>query len=180
MKITSQTNAQNIDTINSFISFILSIEEKSKSLITFQFYPDKKEDKTKLGMAGHFSIDIDIEKNTYTLLAHNTISYYPKEQDFVQELINKNNNRSAIAWMVNEGNGLGREAVNIQRIRAYFIDADNIPLEDIYKNSSLEPHLITKTSANNYHVYWFVKNAPLDTYTQIQEQLAKRFGGDRD
>lgn len=71
-----------------------------------------------------------------------------------------------------------RCAENICRVRAVFVDLDGAPLGPIltWKN---EPHCIVESSPGRYHVYWIVKDFPLEEFSTVQRSLAEKFGGDK-
>jgi len=62
---------------------------------------------------------------------------------------------AGIFWMVNAGDGKGRKAPNVQRIRALFVDLDGAPLEPVTA-SPLAPHAIVESSPGRWHAYWRV------------------------
>jgi hypothetical protein len=78
---------------------------------------------------------------------------------------------------INETNLRGRTAADIIRIRANFTDLDGAPLTNL-KRLNLLPHMIVATSPTKFHVYWLVKDAPLDQFKETQTRLAKLVGGD--
>ena len=84
---------------------------------------------------------------------------------------------AGIFWMVNAGNGKGRKARNVQRIRALFVDLDGAPLEPV-KGSPLAPHAIVESSPNRWHAYWRVSDCPLAVFPSYQKALAERFDAD--
>jgi hypothetical protein len=78
---------------------------------------------------------------------------------------------------INETNLRGRRTTDIIRVRAYFADLDGAPLANL-KRLNLRPHIIVVTSPDKFHVYWLVKDAPLDQFKRTQKRLAKLVGGD--
>lgn len=82
---------------------------------------------------------------------------------------------------VNQTDLCGRRAENITAIRAYFIDLDDpiqAPLQTIF-DGPLEPHLVVQSSSiGKYHVYWLIENAPIKSFSLVQEKLIQRFHGD--
>jgi hypothetical protein len=78
---------------------------------------------------------------------------------------------------VNETNLQGRKTTDIIRVRAYFADLDGAPLDNL-KRLNLRPHIIVATSPGKFHVYWLVKDAPLNQFKQTQKRLAKLLDGD--
>jgi len=84
---------------------------------------------------------------------------------------------AGIFWMVNAGDGKGRKAPNVQRIRALFVDLDGAPLEPV-NASLLAPHAIVEPSPNRWHAYWRVSDCPLAVFPAYQKALAERFDAD--
>lgn len=79
--------------------------------------------------------------------------------------------------MVNEGDGAGRKAKNVTRVRAHFLDLDGAPLQPVL-DASLQPHILVESSPKKWHAYWRVEDCPLDKFKERQHALASRFGGD--
>lgn len=78
--------------------------------------------------------------------------------------------------MINKGDGKGRKAKNVVKVRALFIDLDGSPWEPAAK--MLKPHIIVETSPERYHLYWKVSDCSLDEFKPIQQDIAKKFNGD--
>jgi putative DNA primase/helicase len=78
---------------------------------------------------------------------------------------------------VNETDLRGRKAGNIVRVRAYFVDLDGAPLANLGR-LNLRPHMIVPTSPGKFHVYWLMKDAPLDQFKETQKRLLRLIGGD--
>jgi len=76
---------------------------------------------------------------------------------------------------VNETDGKGRRKENITRIRAIFVDLDGSPLEPVLKHN---PHMVVETSQGKFHCYWFVKDFPIEAFSDTQKRLAEMFNGD--
>jgi hypothetical protein len=75
--------------------------------------------------------------------------------------------------VVNEG---GSKAEAIKRVRAVFIDGDDIPIPDAWH---VPPCFIVQRDATHWHAYWPVDEAfPLDAFTSTQKRLAVRYGSD--
>jgi hypothetical protein len=79
--------------------------------------------------------------------------------------------------MVNEGDGKGRKATNVQRVRAYFADFDGTQPPDV-ATVPLRPHAIIESSPGRWHWYWFIDGAPLAMFGAVQSAIAERFGSD--
>jgi RepB DNA-primase from phage plasmid len=78
---------------------------------------------------------------------------------------------------VNETDLRGRKTANIIRVRAYFVDLDGAPLANLGR-LNLRPHMIVSTSPGKFHVYWLMKDAPLDQFKETQKRLLSLIGGD--
>ena len=96
-----------------------------------------------------------------------------------------NKKGAGVFFMVNRGDGLGREAKNVVQVRAVFLDldSDKIDTESVLSkvaSSNLTPHFVINSSPNNYHLYFKVKPSfPLSEFSKIQESLAKEFNTDK-
>ena len=74
-----------------------------------------------------------------------------------------------------------RSANNISQVRAYFVDCDGVPEDDIKAGMALlglPPHIVTRSSPGKYHLYWCVIDAPLNGFRETQKQLILLFGSD--
>lgn len=89
-----------------------------------------------------------------------------------------NSDGAGVFFMVNEGDGKGRRAKNVLRVRALFADLDGAPLAPVLA-FPLKPHAVVETSSNKFHVYWCVDDVPLDAFKPLQKAIAARFGSDR-
>lgn len=94
-----------------------------------------------------------------------------------QTLADLNARGAGVFWMVSAGDGKGRKASNVRRIRALFVDLDGAPLDPI-KTARLAPHCIVESSPDRWHAYWLVSGCPLDCFTPLQKALAARFNAD--
>ncbi|MCB1943976.1 MAG: primase C-terminal domain-containing protein [Candidatus Accumulibacter sp.] len=88
-----------------------------------------------------------------------------------------NRTGAGVFVMVNAGDGKGRRASNVIRVRAVFADLDGAPLAPAL-DVALEPQLVVESSPGRYHVYWLVTDCPLDCFSDLQAAIAKKFGGD--
>lgn len=92
-------------------------------------------------------------------------------------LARMNDRGAGVFVTVNETDGMGRKAKNVQRVRAWFVDLDGAPLASVL--TSAEPaHIIVESSPDRWHAYWLVQDCPLDQFKPAQKALAARFGGD--
>ncbi len=101
----------------------------------------------------------------------------PNSNSALFSLTGLNERGAGIFFCVNETDGKGRQAQNIVRVRAVFVDLDGAPLTAVLQ-AGLDPHFIVKTSPGRYHCYWLVKDCPLEQFRPVQMALARRFGGD--
>lgn len=82
-----------------------------------------------------------------------------------------------IFFVVNFGGDYDK---NITRINAQFVEMDDLSFEEQQKaveSFPLPPSLVIKTR-KSLHVYWFMKNAAVEKFRLIQQQLVKHFHGD--
>jgi len=78
--------------------------------------------------------------------------------------------------MVNAGDGKGRKAKNVVKVRALFIDLDGSPYEPAA--AALKPHIRVESSPGHWHLYWLVDHCPLEQFTPLQQAIAAKFNGD--
>jgi hypothetical protein len=93
-----------------------------------------------------------------------------------EDLVELNQNGAAISVTINRTNGQGREAVDIQQVRALFLDDDSPPQH--LDRFPLPPQIQVQTSPKRFHHYWLVSDLPLSHFSELQSQLAQRYGGD--
>jgi len=121
--------------------------------ITFQFFNDK--DKTA-GCPSHRHI---------------------KRSPAYASLHNKQKAGYGVYAMVNCGDGRGRSAINVVKVRALFIDLDGAPWEAAAE--ALEPHMRVESSPGRWHLYWLVEDCSLDQFKPIQQAIARKYDGDK-
>lgn len=92
-------------------------------------------------------------------------------------LIDLNDRGAGVFVMVNEGDGKGRKASNVKRVRAVFADFDGAPIAPL-DDIDLKPHIVVESSADRWHAYWLVDGLPLSGFTGMQAAIAARFGAD--
>lgn len=86
--------------------------------------------------------------------------------------------------MVNAGDGAGRKAENVQRVRALFLDLDTGGAESLKRvlehcvARSTLPACVVESSPGKFHVYWAVRDCPPAGFGALQKALAATFGGD--
>jgi hypothetical protein len=138
--------------------FIAALTGNAQTKVTWQYFMDKKLDESaiKFKPAGHQHSD------------HRTSH---------RNLEKKQGDGCGVFIMVNEGDGKGRKAENVVRVRALFIDLDGAPIEPAA--SQLKPHIVVESSPNRFHLYWFVSDCPLDQFTPVQKAIAQKFNGDK-
>lgn len=100
------------------------------------------------------------------------------DHDAWSKLKKLNDSGQGIYYLLNEGNGKGRQAKDITRVRAFAVDLDDAPKENLYKFKGFEPHFTVQTSENRYQGIWLTNRCPLDKFTPIQEAIARQLGGD--
>ena len=88
-----------------------------------------------------------------------------------------NQQGAGVFVMVNQGDLKGRAAVNVQRVRAAFVDLDGAPLESVLQ-CGMPPHIVCDTSTGRHHAYWLVSDCALQDFKPLQQKLATKFGGD--
>lgn len=93
-------------------------------------------------------------------------------------LVQLNEQGAGIFVMVNAGDGKGRKRANVRAVRALFVDLDGTPLEPVL-NGPIAPHMVTETSPGRWHAFWLVDDFPMESFSHLQEQLAKMFDADR-
>jgi hypothetical protein len=86
-----------------------------------------------------------------------------------------NQRGAGIYITVNETNGDGRAASDIVRVRAVFVDIDDLrPLPTFH----LKPHGVVESSAGKWHLYWRVKACTVEQYRSLQARLIRHYGSD--
>lgn len=88
-----------------------------------------------------------------------------------------NRRGAGVFVLVNQGDGLGRKAENVVAARALFVDLDGAPLEPVMA-APIAPHIVVETSPGKWHAYWLVDGIPLESFSHLQVQLAKKFNAD--
>lgn len=122
--------------------------------VTFQTFDDAKRDRHGL-----------------TRVLHGTLA------EHADTLATLNARGAGVYWMVNAGDGIGRKASNVRRVRALFVDLDGAPLEPVTM-APLPPHAIIESSPGRWHAYWRVSDCDLADFAPLQKALAARFAAD--
>jgi hypothetical protein len=94
---------------------------------------------------------------------------------FWNSLCTRNAEGAGIYVTINETDGKGREAKNVKRVRAVFVDFDKAgPLPTFH----VKPHIIVESSRQKWHAYWLVKDCPLDQFEALQKRFIAHYGSD--
>ena len=91
------------------------------------------------------------------------------------ELEDRNSYGAGIFMTINETNGEGRKATDIDKVRAVFADLDGSPIDPVWE---FNPSIVVETSPNKYHAYWLCSDVPLNGFRQLQESISEKFGSD--
>jgi RepB DNA-primase from phage plasmid/Family of unknown function (DUF5906) len=134
----------------------LSLLDPGATYFTFQTFDDNKERKDK----------------RFARIVHGTLD------KCWNELVALNDRGAGVFVTVNETDGKGRTAENIERVRALFNDLDGAPLDPVMQ-SEQKPHVVVESSPKKYHAYRFTSGVKLDQFSNLQKALAKQFGGDK-
>ncbi len=99
------------------------------------------------------------------------------------ELLSLNQQGMNIYMLVNSANDRSRKSEDISSINALFIDYDHgdwyaEDMDSFLEKFPIKPHMVVETSPGCFHAYWKIGNAPIDRFSDIQKQLAKKFGSD--
>ena len=107
--------------------------------------------------------------------------------DHYDMLAKLNAKGAGIFVTVNETDCKGREKDNVVRVRAVFTDLDGAPLDQVIVETALQPHIITETSPERWHIYWRVDPDPpiegagadakkkmLEQFSEEQKAIAAR------
>lgn len=138
----------------------LKVSARAKG-VTFQTFSDR--DGLKIKRRGKKDLDPNAR------VFHGTLEQH-------REVLERLNAKGAgVFVMVNEGDGRGRTANNVVRVRALFIDTDGAPFP---KDLPLKPHLTVESSPDKFHVYWLVTGLERSDFATLQKALAERYGTD--
>ena len=91
------------------------------------------------------------------------------------ELEELNRCGAVVAVTVNQTNGKGRGAADIERVRALFLDDDRGMEPELF---GLHPHCRVESSEHHNHYYWLVSGLETGKFVDLQRRLAGRYGGD--
>jgi uncharacterized protein (DUF927 family) len=93
------------------------------------------------------------------------------------KLVALNKHGAAVCVMVNAGDGQGRKAKNVVRVRAVVADLDLVPLSAVSATQRI-PNIIVRSSPGKHQVYWLCTGLPLDQFTGVQLSIVARTGAD--
>jgi hypothetical protein len=119
-----------------------------------------------------FDDDAERDDENLTWARYGTLDRYADELKYL------NGRGAGVFVTVNETDGVGRKAENIERVRAVFVDLDGAPLEPVLQNPIVKPQIIVKTSPGKFHSYWLVHGMPLADFASVQKAMLRHFDGD--
>jgi Protein of unknown function (DUF3987)/RepB DNA-primase from phage plasmid len=121
-----------------------------------------------------FDDNSDLKRDKLAKKLHGTL------QKRWPELVDLSQRGAGIFVTINETDLKGREAENIVRVRALFVDLDGSSLDAILNDNNIPaPHIIIESSDGKFHVYWMVSNVPLKAFRSLQKFLIARFDADK-
>lgn len=129
--------------------------------VTFQTFSDKDE--------------LKVKRPGGTVYDPNAHIFHGTLEELKQRLAELVRKGAGVFVMVNEGDGRGRAAKNVLRVRALFIDTDGAPYPT---DLSLKPHLVVESSPGRWHLYWRVNGVELVEFAVFQTALAEHYGTD--
>jgi hypothetical protein len=130
---------------------------------TFQTFDDnKKRSKENKKQLGH---------DPFARICHGRL---PQHADYLTSLQQQG---AGVFVMINEGNGKGRKAGDVVRVRAHFVDLDGAPIDPVM-DAALPPHIVVESSPGKWHAYWLANDRPLEQFKERQKALAQKFNGD--
>jgi putative DNA primase/helicase len=77
---------------------------------------------------------------------------------------------------INETNGRGRTAADVTRVRALFVDLDEVAA--LPEKFHAEPHIISESSRGKWHAYWLVRDCSPGEFGPLQQRLIRAYGSD--
>ncbi|SFG64918.1 Primase C terminal 2 (PriCT-2) [Palleronia marisminoris] len=103
--------------------------------------------------------------------------------DCWRSIIFYNNQQYGIFVVISELDGQGRDLMNVSRVRAHFVDLDNVSaMQNLQRAASWypAPAFAVQSSAGKAHVYWPVQPyCNNDRFTLNQRKFAQFFDGDK-
>jgi hypothetical protein len=131
--------------------------------VTFQTFSDREE--LKIKRPGKKDYDPNAK------VGHGTLE---RDED-AAPVAHLNAVGAGVYVMANAGDGKGRTAKNVTRVRALFIDTDGAPYPDPLP---LRPHLVVESSPGKWHLYWLIDGLELADFATLQKALAEHYGTD--
>ena len=119
-----------------------------------------------------FDDDSELKRRELSRVLHGALSEHGPD------LLRLNAAGAGVFFMVNEGDGKGRKAANVEDVRALYVDLDGTPLEPV-ENAAAKPHVTVESSSGRYHAYWLVEDCPLDRFSHLQKALIAKFKSDK-
>ena len=129
--------------------------------VTFQTFSDRD--------------DLKVKRPDGTVRDPNARIFHGTLEQLHTALARLNTKGAGVYVMVNAGDGQGRSAKNVLRVRALFIDTDGAPFPT---DLPLQPHLAVQSSPGKYHLYWLVDSVELSDFSTLQTALAEHYGTD--
>ncbi|RKZ71955.1 MAG: hypothetical protein DRQ48_01845 [Gammaproteobacteria bacterium] len=130
---------------------------------TFQTFTDNKEAKKKI--------------KKFDPLGTTVTGTFDEHKDLLESLSKKG---AGVFVQINAGKGRGKKYID--GIRAVFIDLDNPDTSDASLQSVRKymprASIFVESSKGKYHLYWKVKDCPLDLFSSFQRSLAIKFFSD--
>ena len=129
-------------------------------------------------ICGEGKVTIQLFDETPQKQAHLSKILHVNLADAIPLLTSMNEQGAGVFFMVNEGDGKGRKARNVVRVRSLFSDNDKSIAGDL-PDSPLPPHAIVESSPGKFHRYFKVSDVTLEQFPTLQLALAKHFDSDR-
>lgn len=98
------------------------------------------------------------------------------DEEVADHLAWLNDQGAGIFFCVNETDCRGRSSANVIKVRSVYADLDGVPLD---KALEYNPSLVVESSPKKYHVYWFVRDVPLEAFKQLQQGIIRVLGSDK-
>lgn len=164
-KLQSQQRAPQRDVTREFVKLLTGSPDTS---MCWRFLPDGKEEKVRVA-ALEKAEQAQLRDPRFCLRRN-----FDGTLDEVQaDLLLHQTQNWGIFCVINEG---GRSGAAITRIRALFIDADDVPLSSIKWH--VEPNFLVYRDEMRWHAYWLVSDCPVSEAPSAQKRLAEYYGTD--
>lgn len=97
---------------------------------------------------------------------------------YQEQLVELNRQGAGVYFTPNEVLRLPRNADNVSRVAALFVDLDGGPVEPIVAWTP-KPHLVVESSSGKFHCYWFSDGSiTRDQFKPLQQALITKFNTD--